>query len=904
MSGPLQETRSPAEDPHGTEDTVRPEPTGAPKAPPVPASQPLPRGASLGRYVVLEHVASGGMGSVYAAYDPQLDRRVALKLILPRHGTAVSEKAKARLRAEAQALARLNHPHVVTVHDVAEDHGRLFVAMEFVDGQDLGAWLRTPRTWQTTLELFTSAARGLAAAHGAGLVHRDFKPPNVLVGSDGRVRVADFGIARRDDDEVLTTTDALLGTPAYMSPEQARGMVADARSDQFSWAVSLHEALFGRRPFDFAALARTEAPALEKPADPGQVPPWLWAVLKKALAWNPAERFTSMDAILQELQAHRERTPRRWAPWLVPAVLGLAAVAYWATDRDRRQRACVAEGARSHDAWNDTLREQLKQAFSASGSPRADDAFATATRTFDGYFTGWARAAEGACVATRVEGVQTERLYELRKACLDARFDEAQALLLALQHADKAMVERAPDAVRGLRRVSNCDHPALAPPIEPSKQAEVNATWVALRKAEALYHLGKNADAITALTDVTKHADGLDDAMLAAEAHNLLGLALAVSGDAKGARLQQHQSAIAAERANDDELKARAWSSLALVEGPLLGNAEEGERMSQYALAAASHLEHAPEVLAMVHSDLGQQAQLRGDWPTALAQSKAAVEALGPSATDDEELLIAARNNEALALSKLGKYPEALELFRRSIAGCVSTVGARHPRCVTALMNLGNTLKKAGNIEEAATTLRQVVDLREQVAPGSSDLGASYSNLAQTLEATHHLDEALSMYQKSLAILEKTLGPEHPNVAIVHANVCNVYLQQQHFDTALRECDQAIHIFLARVPKHPFIADLYVMEAQAQLAQGDLKQAAASIAESTARCDGTACTTQLEPSRTFTRARLALAQSHDRAGALALGLEARAGFEKMKSTAEAEQVTAWLKETGLDAPAP
>lgn len=897
-----QETQSPAEDPHGTEDTVRPIATSA-SGPAPSTSQPLPRGAALGRYVVLEHVATGGMGTVYAAYDPQLDRRVALKVIRPRRGTAVSQKARDRLRAEAQALARLNHPNVVSVHDVAEEGDRVFVAMEFVEGQELGAWLRTTRTWQETLEVFLAAARGLAAAHGAGLVHRDFKPPNVLVGADGRVRVADFGIARRDDD-VVDGGDDLLGTPAYMSPEQARGVVADARSDQFSWCVSLYEALFGKRPFDFAALREVTAKPLEKP-DLGPVPPWAWAALKKGLSWNPAERFASMDALLTELQSQRERTPRRWALWLVPAAAAVVAVTVWTGDRNQRQRACELEGSSGpQQLWNDSIRAELKAAFTASGSPRADDAFTSTTRTLDTWFSSWSRAAQSSCLATRVNGVQTEPLYTLRKSCFTARLDEAQALVQALQHADKAMVERATDAARGLRRVNHCDHPAVPLPVDPTRQAAVTAATAELRKGEALYHLGKNAEAITALTAVATTADTLDEPLLIAEVHNTLGLALAVSGDAKGARLQQHQAAIGAERANDDELKARAWSALALVEGPLLGNVEEGERMSRYALAAASHLEHAPEVLAMVRSEMGQQAQLRGDWPTALAQSKAAVEALGPLATDDEELMIAALQNEALALSKLGKFDEALVLFRRSIAGCTSAVGERHPRCINSLMNLGNTLKKAGKIDEAAVALQQVVDLREQIAPGSSDLGAAYSNLAQTLEANHRLEEARAMYEKALAILEKTLGAEHPNVAIVHANLCNVHLQQQHWDTALTECDRAIALLTARVPKHPFIADLYVMEAQAQLELGDLKKAAASVDESTTRCDGTVCVSQLEPSRSFTRARLTFATSHDRAAALTLATRAREGFEKAKSSTEAAQVTTWLRAAGLEAAAP
>lgn len=922
MAAQLPETRSPDEDPDGTEDTVRPQPPeGTPTHVATPrAAESLSRGATLGRYVILERVATGGMGTVYAAYDPQLDRRIALKVIRTRGGAQVSERAKARLHLEARALARLNHPNVVTVHEVDEDAGRVFVAMEFVEGLELTAWLATTRSWQAILEVFVAAAKGLAAAHGAGLVHRDFKPPNVLVGADGRVRVADFGIARRADDGALDerlgsaelpavlehatpdppevrTGSQVLGTPAYMAPEQARGGVADARADQFSWAASFYEALFGVRPFERAVLSTAQGPALKKP-DLGEVPAWLWAVLERALAWDPAARFASMDAVLDTVTAHRERKRPRWVPVAAVVLLGLVAVAAWAGERTRRQRGCDDEAGRAQTLWNSARRAQLESAFREAGSPRGAEALESATRTLDSYLSGWSNAAREACVATQVRGVQTELMYGLRKHCLDARLDEVGALIEALQHADRSMVEHSADALRGLRRLSSCEHPAAAS-ISPEPAAA--AQWVELRKAAALYHLGKNAEAITALKAVAERADALSDSALTSESHGVLGLALAVGGDPKAARQHQHQAAIAAEQANDDELKARAWSALALVEGPLLGNVEEGERMSRYALAAASHLEHSPEVVALVRLDVGQQAQFKGDFATALTQAKAAAEALAPVVSDDDELLITAFNNEALALSKLGKFDEALALYRRSLAGCVKTVNESHPRCTNTLMNLGNTLKKAGQIDAATVALTHVVELREKAAPGSAELGASYSNLAQTLEATHHLDEARSMYQKAQAILEKTLGLDHPNVGIVHANLCSVSLQQKRWDEALAECDRALEIFLARVPKHPFIADLYALEAQAQLAKGDLKKASSALEQSLTRCDAKTCTSQNEPARSFTRAQLLFLTTHDRPGALELASKAREGFVKMKSEPEAAQVTAWLQETGLEA---
>ncbi|HET6583005.1 MAG TPA: serine/threonine-protein kinase, partial [Nannocystaceae bacterium] len=228
----------------------------------------LARGTTLGRYVVLERIGSGGMGVVYAAYDPQLDRKVALKLLHAREERDGDSGGRARVLREAQAMARLSHPNVVAVHDVGVVDDTLFVAMEFVEGVTLGHFIAAgSRRWNEVLDVFEPAGRGLAAAHAAGLVHRDFKPDNVMIGNDGRVRVMDFGLARAAAEittessegsggsivelsgvDRLTRTGALVGTPAYMAPELLAGGNADARSDQFAFCVALHRALYGTAP--------------------------------------------------------------------------------------------------------------------------------------------------------------------------------------------------------------------------------------------------------------------------------------------------------------------------------------------------------------------------------------------------------------------------------------------------------------------------------------------------------------------------------------------------------------------------------------------------------------------------------------------------------------------------------
>ncbi|HUQ05109.1 MAG TPA: protein kinase [Kofleriaceae bacterium] len=307
-------------------------------------------GDTIDRYVVLRRVGAGGMGVVYAAYDPQLDRKVALKLL--RTGIGIGEgEAKARLVREAQAIAQLSHPNVVAVYDVgATREGDVYVAMEFVEGDTLTQWLhRWERPWRDTLDIFREAGRGLAAAHGSGLLHRDFKPDNVLVGSDSRVRVTDFGLARSlvtgHTDEsaphrmatgplrvTLTATGAVMGTPRYMSPEQLRGQDVSAAADQFSFCVALYEALYGQHPIsgDTAVkMVDDNARALPPPEGTG-VPTWIWPLLQRGLDPQPQKRFPSMAALLVELMPPQPQPRRRTYIAMAAAaalVLGGAAAA-------------------------------------------------------------------------------------------------------------------------------------------------------------------------------------------------------------------------------------------------------------------------------------------------------------------------------------------------------------------------------------------------------------------------------------------------------------------------------------------------------------------------------------------------------------------------------------------------
>src|SRR5688572_875025 len=345
------------------------------------APMPLPN-TRFGRYVILDRIGHGGMGVVYTAYDSELDRKVALKLLkISKDSAEGPTEGRARLVREAKAMAQLAHPNVVTVHDVGTIEGRVFVAMEFVHGMTLRKWCTaTPRTWREKVALFVQAGRGLVAAHAAGLVHRDFKPDNVLVGDDGRVRVTDFGLARPSETiEIdgtvvskrsgpvhaeLTEPGLVMGTPPYMAPEQTAGRPADAKMDQFAFCVSLFEALHGQRPYFGKTREeirdRIHAGDIRPWPKSSDVPGWLRAVAERGLRYDPAMRWESMADLIDAL-ARRPWKRRFAATGLAAMGLG-AALTVALMPGDELDGRCV--GADDHVAakWDADHRARARDA--------------------------------------------------------------------------------------------------------------------------------------------------------------------------------------------------------------------------------------------------------------------------------------------------------------------------------------------------------------------------------------------------------------------------------------------------------------------------------------------------------------------------------------------------------------
>ncbi|MBN1209354.1 MAG: CHASE2 domain-containing protein [Myxococcaceae bacterium] len=373
---PLRVQLRPSSSPSGASRPDAPTGGGAPPQADAPAQDAanVPSGTRIGRYVIDRVLGQGGMGAVYLAHDPELDRRVAIKLLHP--ALSSSPENRARLLREAQAMARVSHPHVVAVHDVVTWQGQLFVAMEYVEGTTLKEWMRTRRALRQILEMFRKAGEGLAAAHAAGLIHRDFKPSNVLIGVDGAVQVSDFGLARSADtppeaepvtpeapaerpaallQQELTQTGLVMGTPGYMAPEQMLLRPADGRCDQFSFCVALYEALYGRRPFKgqdpTALVAVIYERKLQPPRTKMKVPPWVHEAVLRGLSPKPEERFPSMEALLtvlsrdpEEEESSRARFRQRVRRGVLMGALATALVAAVASTQAWRSFEERAQG--------------------------------------------------------------------------------------------------------------------------------------------------------------------------------------------------------------------------------------------------------------------------------------------------------------------------------------------------------------------------------------------------------------------------------------------------------------------------------------------------------------------------------------------------------------------------------
>ncbi|MBJ6761685.1 tetratricopeptide repeat protein [Myxococcaceae bacterium JPH2] len=754
----------------------------------VTASRFFCAGATLGRYVVLERIGAGGMGVVYAARDPELNRRVALKLIrVEVHAPERRAEAQARLLREAQATARIDHPNVIAIHDVGRIDDMVFLAMDLVEGTTLGARMRQGLLpWREALELFIQAGRGLSAAHEAGLVHRDFKPDNVLIGPYGRVRITDFGLARlvtsaeeavaqspglpspTAQGEAITQTGTLLGTPGYMSPEQARGESPDARSDQFSFCVALYEALYGKRPCvaPGPATARNPRPLSREPSIPG----WLHRAVMKGLSPEPSARHSSMCALIQAL----EQTPRRhWRKLAVALAVATPLVAVGAVRHLLPPRdPCGGAEVAFAGTWDAPQHLAVKTALTHSPLPIGGAAWSEVERALDAYATRWRGAHRQACEATRVQGRQTEGMFERHLLCLDQRKKDVAALVEVLSAADDSAVRNAVRAVHGLEDVARCaDLQSLTSPRPPPTDAESQRKMEELRRdlgrMRARFEAGQPMPALELANAVLPHIDGLGYPPLEAEA--LLGVA-----EAQGRATQDrdavqtlHRAIQVAEAARLDRQAAEGWVQLVRLTSFLdAKDADPSNQLPQHAAAAIQRLGGDAQLEAMLAANTGSLLFAQGKLPESLAQSLHAVELARKAFPPGDRRTGTALLGAGQMMARAGRHAEAIPLLREAEALYTAAMGSEHPNVAIVVESIAVQEIYTGKPEQALVDQRRALALFERAfGAESAEVASSLKNVGNMLGDLGHHAEAVATYEKAAAIQAKVLGPQHPDHA-------------------------------------------------------------------------------------------------------------------------------------------
>jgi tetratricopeptide (TPR) repeat protein/predicted Ser/Thr protein kinase len=718
---------------------------------PTPLATPkLQRGDTIGRYVVVDTLGAGGMGVVYAAYDPELDRKVALKILRPGTGEAVDSTGfRDRLRREAQAMARLRHPNVIKVYDVSTKPGELFVAMELVDGTTLGAWLRERRRgWREIIDVFKKAGAGLAAAHEAGLVHRDFKPDNVLLSRGGDVYVTDFGLARalgaHDPVAVsavspsspawqtpMTMTGALVGTPIYMAPEQLLGTHVDARADVYSFCTALYEALFGARPYSAKSVEelRREVHA-GHPREPegARVPSWLKRVVMRGLRVAPDDRHPSMRALLDELARDPSARWRRAGVFAGVALL-VGSVALVQHEVTRSQlRVCRGGELMVAGVWDAARKGEIERAFARSARPQSARAFANVAAALDEWTGAWLRVRQDACAATRLRGEQSSELLDLRMACLDTRIAEERALVDLFAQADGAMVDRAAGAARSLDSPSSCSADALLHsgdklPQGAAARARAAALDAEIAKAKVDEYAGHYTDGARIAAEVAAVAERERFETRAAEARYWSGVFSYHLGKLADATRDCARAGADALALGRDELAMRAYAFLGYLEG------------SQQRHFDAAHL--------------------------ALDVSQAALTRIG----NPPELDAFRLRKLASVLTNEGRKADSIDVYQRALAVQRKAPGAG--KFVEAELDLGlaRAFVEAGRPSEALDSISHACALyTELFGPDYPMIGEAQLQVGFILRQLDRGDEAIAAMQKALAAREASNGPEHPSV--------------------------------------------------------------------------------------------------------------------------------------------
>jgi tetratricopeptide (TPR) repeat protein len=758
-----------------------------------------PRGDAIGRFIVLDVVGSGTMGIVYAAYDPQLDRKVALKLLHADERQAASQRE--RLLREAQAMARVDHPNVIKVHEVGTQGDDVYVAMEFAETGTLRRWLQSPRTQAEVIEMFAHAGRGLAAAHAAGLVHRDFKPDNVLITKHGVARVADFGLvghaAARTDGTPSHALDltgtGLVGTPQYMAPEQLVDRVATERSDQFAFCVALYDAVYGQPPFagdELDELTRNVlAGKLAIPASPA-VPARVRHALVRGLATGSDARWPTMTALLAELAP-----PPRRAVWPYAAVAVVVAVAIGAIMMLRDQAAppaCATTAAeRAGAVWSVQAQRAIRARFVATGRTFADRASDRVGDALDGYRRRWVGLTADACQAERDAGRPVPPLIVRRRACLDSRLDALRGLVATLSaEASTNLVDHADEISRALPDLGSCGD--AAPELPPPAHApEISQLEVELGNVRLHAIAGDFVRAHAETTAIAKRAEALGWPPLLVHARTLLGhIQLDREEPAREALLD------AAELALSHGLAREATDALSLaLEAAGLDRSIDSITSVAHLARGTARSTHDQRLEVGVDTAVARAWVRAGHPGDGLAGCRAAVTAA--SQLDDSNAQGRATDCLVEALTSLGRFTELQPVIEREIDAATRRCGGDCPKLADLLSVASTIAHRQGKLAEARTYTERSLAIRiKAYGEHHVKVADSLAELGEIADLAGDPDEARRQRERALAILDDSQPAQMPTAMSLHMHLAMTAakLSRDHRPEAFSHFERAVAV--------------------------------------------------------------------------------------------------------------
>jgi tetratricopeptide (TPR) repeat protein len=765
----------------------------------------------LGRYVLLERVGAGGMGVVWAAYDPELDRRVAIKLLHYEAGGSRGDKARRRLVHEARAMARVSHPNIIAVHDVVEVDDRVFMIMELVTGRTLGAFLRDPsRGWREVVELFIAAGRGLAAAHDQGVVHRDFKPDNVLVGDDGRVRVGDFGLASTvrgstpsllaafegdPADAEAARTAGFIGTPAYMAPEQFAGESIDARTDQFAFCVALWESLYGKRPFAGTSVTTLAAAVVDGdvalPPDRRSVPARIERAVRRGLARSPEARHADVRALLDELE--RALHGRRKRVVLATTAIGIAAIVgaiAWPRADD-----CASTPAWIDAGWSSTRRDALHSAAAAKGEAAIDLA-GRLGEVIDARLVAMTETFSASCRAAFVDHTERVEDHDMRLACLRRSAAAVETVGDYAVTADAPGLARALQQMAALASTARCDDlesiasdlPWTGVTVDRERAVQLA---VAAERAGVLRSLGDLDGARALLEEPLQFVDEPGLARVAALTLFERGMLEQRAGRGTDDFRRAFEVAVAHDNAT---VAYSVLSQFVFEAGVRRNDLRAAEVYAEMAMAFVEPSHLGGEASGTVLLNLAQARERAGDTKGAREALDRATAEFKKADTHTTHYRFAMYILRGLLDEEAGDLAAAERQYEH-VRGVVERVsGSFHPDLAVALEYLTIVRRKRGVMDLALVSADRALEIRRKVlGEHHIEVAASLGARASVLLALNRLDEAQQVYEEAMPMFAAFPRQER-NVALIKRGLGKVAFQRGEHEAALLLYREALAI--------------------------------------------------------------------------------------------------------------